>query len=273
MGEFYRQRRSQGDAGSGEHQRHPWPGAGPHASALERHGAARGAVIEMRVEAAPDAPTIMANESEVREALINLVFNAADAMPDGGRITLRVRRQAADARIAKPAVIVEVIDDGIGMDENTRNRCLEPFFTTKGERGTGLGLAMVYGIAQRHGADLQVDSEPGRGTTVRLLFPDSWDGAVMAQKRELPPASPALRLLLIDDDPLILESLRNALEFEGHHVTCAQGGQAGIDMFCAAHDRNTPFAAVITDLGMPHVDGRQVASAIKKIKRSAKSSC
>ena len=134
---------------------------------------ARGAAIEMRVEAAPDAPTIMANESEVREALINLVFNAADALPDGGRITLRVRRQAADARFAKPAVIVEVIDDGIGMDENTRNHCLEPFFTTKGERGTGLGLAMVYGIAQRHGAELQVDSEPGKGTTIRLLFPDS----------------------------------------------------------------------------------------------------
>jgi len=231
---------------------------------------ARGAAIEMRIEAAPDAPTIMANESELREALINLVFNAADALPDGGRITLRVRRQAADARMAKPAVIVEVSDNGVGMDANTRNHCLEPFFTTKGARGTGLGLAMVYGITQRHGAELQVDSEPGQGTTVRLLFPDSADGAVMAQKRELPQASPALRLLLIDDDPLILESLRNALEFEGHHVTCAQGGQAGIDMFNAARDRNTPFSAVITDLGMPHVDGRQVATAIKKIEHTAK---
>jgi len=231
---------------------------------------ARGAAIEMRIEAAPDAPTIMANESELREALINLVFNAADALPNGGRITLRVRRQVADARMAKPAVIVEVSDNGVGMDANTRNHCLEPFFTTKGARGTGLGLAMVYGITQRHGAELQVDSEPGQGTTVRLLFPDSADGAVMAQKRELPQASPALRLLLIDDDPLILESLRNALEFEGHHVTCAQGGQAGIDMFNAARDRNTPFSAVITDLGMPHVDGRQVATAIKKIEHTAK---
>jgi len=231
---------------------------------------ARGAAIEMRIEAAPDAPTIMANESELREALINLVFNAADALPDGGRITLRVRRQAADARMAKPAVIVEVSDNGVGMDANTRNHCLEPFFTTKGTRGTGLGLAMVYGITQRHGAELQVDSEPGQGTTVRLLFPDSADGAVLAQKRELPQPSPALRLLLIDDDPLILESLRNALEFEGHHVTCAQGGQAGIDMFNAARDRNTPFSAVITDLGMPHVDGRQVATAIKKIEHTAK---
>jgi CheY-like chemotaxis protein len=231
---------------------------------------ARGASIEMRVEAAPDAPTIMASESEVREALINLVLNAADALPDGGRITLRVRRQAVDARFAKPMVVVEVNDDGVGMDENTRNHCLEPFFTTKGERGTGLGLAMVYGIAQRHGAELQVDSEPGKGTTIRLLFADSAGAVAMAQECETPQAVQGLRLLLIDDDPLILESLRNALEYEGHQVTCAQGGQDGIDMFSAARDRNTPFSAVITDLGMPHVDGRQVATAIKRIERTAK---
>jgi len=231
---------------------------------------ARGASIEMRVEVAPDAPTIMASESEVREALINLVLNAADALPDGGRITLRVRCQAADARFAKPMVVVEVNDDGVGMDENTRNHCLEPFFTTKGERGTGLGLAMVYGIAQRHGAELQVDSEPGKGTTIRLLFADSAGAVATAQEREVPQAVQGLRLLLIDDDPLILESLRNALEYEGHQVTCAQGGQDGIDMFSAARDRNTPFSAVITDLGMPHVDGRQVATAIKSIERTAK---
>jgi CheY-like chemotaxis protein len=167
-------------------------------------------------------------------------------------------------------VVVEVNDDGVGMDENTRNHCLEPFFTTKGERGTGLGLAMVYGIAQRHGAELQVDSEPGKGTTIRLLFADSAGAVAMAQECETPQAVQGLRLLLIDDDPLILESLRNALEYEGHQVTCAQGGQDGIDMFSAARDRNTPFSAVITDLGMPHVDGRQVATAIKNIERAVK---
>jgi signal transduction histidine kinase/CheY-like chemotaxis protein len=223
---------------------------------------ARGASIEMRVEVAPDAPTIMANESELREALINLVFNAADALPNGGRITLRVHR-------VDPKVIVEVSDDGVGMDENTRSHCLEPFFTTKGERGTGLGLAMVYGIAQRHSAELQVDSAPGKGTTIRLVFAEAGD-TVPQQRRDHLQKAPALRLLLIDDDPLILQSLRNALEYEGHQVTCAQGGQAGIDMFSAARDRETPFSAVITDLGMPHLDGRQVAAAIKKIERTAK---
>jgi signal transduction histidine kinase/ActR/RegA family two-component response regulator len=223
----------------------------------------RGAAIEMRVEEAPGAPIIMANESEIREALINLIFNAADALPEGGRITLRARCSAGEGSTTDRLVIVEVSDNGVGMDEDTRSHCLEPFFTTKGVRGTGLGLAMVYGIAQRHRAQLQVDSEIGKGTKIRLLFPDASGVPVTAQKLDGQPALPALRLLLVDDDPMILQSLRNALEYDGHEVACANGGQAGIDMFRAAHGGEQPFAAVITDLGMPHVDGRQVAAAVK----------
>ncbi len=231
---------------------------------------ARGVVIEMRVEPARGSPTIMANESEIREALINLVFNAADALPDGGTITLRARRSVGVASAAQPSVIVEVSDDGIGMDENTRNHCLEPFFTTKGLRGTGLGLAMVYGIAQRHSAELQIDSNVGKGTTIRIMFPDSEGAAAVVRERTAQPTAQGLRLLLIDDDPLILQSLRNALEYEGHYVMCADGGQAGIDMYRAACDGKQPFSAVITDLGMPHVDGRQVAAAIKGIEPTAR---
>jgi len=230
---------------------------------------ARGAAIEMRVEECPGAPTIMANESELREALINLIFNAADALPSGGNIKLRARH-SVDGGTSQRTVIIEVSDDGVGMDENTRSHCLEPFFTTKGVRGTGLGLAMVYGIAQRNGADLQIDSSIGKGSTVRLVFPDSAGATVLAPQREEQRATRKLRLLLIDDDPMILQSLRNALEYEGHHVTCAHGGQAGIDMYRAACDSNQPFSAVITDLGMPHVDGRQVAAAIKAIDRTAR---
>jgi len=235
---------------------------------------ARGAAIEMRVEEGPGSPTIMANESEIREALINLIFNAADALPNGGKIILRARHSAEDtsaedASAENRKVVVEVSDDGVGMDENTRSHCLEPFFTTKGVRGTGLGLAMVYGIAQRHRARLQVDSELGKGTIIRLLFPDA-AGATAAQKRERPKTNREMRLLLIDDDAMILQSLRNALEYEGHQVACANGGQAGIDMFRAARDRDQPFSAVITDLGMPHVDGRQVAAAIRSIERTAR---
>src|SRR5882672_961825 len=129
----------------------------------------RGIVVDLHTELAPELPAILGVESEVREALINLVFNAVDAMPDGGVLTLRTRRQTAPD--GGSAAVVEVDDTGVGMNEDTRRRCLEPFFTTKGERGTGLGLAMVYGVVQRHDAEVQIDSVVGSGTSVRLSFP------------------------------------------------------------------------------------------------------
>ena len=142
--------------------------------------------------------------------------------------------------------------------------CLEPFFTTKGERGTGLGLAMVYGMAQRHGCALEVDSAPGRGTTVRLVFPVS--AAAVSSTARVPTLQPTardLRILVVDDDPVLNETLRNTLEAEGHHVTTAGGGQAGIDAFRSALQTSEPFDIVITDLGMPYVDGRQVVDSIR----------
>jgi CheY-like chemotaxis protein len=149
------------------------------------------------------------------------------------------------------------------MEEDARRRCLEPFFTTKGERGTGLGLAMVYGMAQRHGADVQIESAPGRGTCVRLCF------AVAAATERLPDEEapvvvPAgLRILVVDDDPVLLRTLREVLEAEGHAVVAAGSGAEGIAAFQAAVAAGQPFSAVFTDLGMPMVDGRQVARAIK----------
>jgi signal transduction histidine kinase/ActR/RegA family two-component response regulator len=221
----------------------------------------RGAVIQMITDLAPDLPAIMAAESEIREALVNLIFNAADAMPDGGTLTLRTKpasKAAAGRRIA-----LEVSDTGAGMDEDTRRRCLEPFFTTKGERGTGLGLAMVYGIVQRHGGEIEIESAPGQGTTFRLIFPV---GAATAEtgKAAADIRVPARqRILVVDDDPLLIRSLRDILEGDGHLVICANGGQAGIDTFRAASAGPDSFDLVFTDLGMPSVDGRQVAKAVK----------
>ncbi len=219
----------------------------------------RGAAIEMRTELAADLPPVAAIQSQIRDALVNLVFNAVDAMPDGGPITIRTR---LDTSGQSPIVLLEVEDQGVGMDEDTRRRCLEPFFTTKGERGTGLGLPMVYGIAQRHGARLEIESELGKGTVIRMTF------AVAAPVREIvesakPQLSGPLRILLVDDDPMLLQSLRDSLEYDGHEVIDANGGQAGIDAFDAAKVVGRPFPVVITDLGMPHVDGRKVASTIK----------
>jgi PAS domain S-box-containing protein len=219
----------------------------------------RGAAVDVRLELADDLPPIAAVESQIRDALVNLVFNAVDAMPQGGSLTLRTRAAEGTRR---QTALLEVIDSGIGMDEETKRRCLEPFFTTKGTRGTGLGLAMVYGVAQRHGATIDIDSEPGKGTTVRLAFNVAAAEPVVTSGSHKPPVGP-MRVLIVDDDPLLLKSLRDALESDGHEVTTASGGQAGINAFVESHAAGTPFPVVITDLGMPHVDGRKVAATIK----------
>ena len=227
----------------------------------------RGIVIRMQTELAPDLPAIMGAANEIRDALTNLIFNAVDAMPEGGTLMLRTRAVPAPAAAADESatlVRLEVSDTGVGMDEETKRRCLEPFFTTKGERGTGLGLAMVYGMAQRHGAEIEIESEPGKGTTMRLVFPPAAPAAVSMVRPPAPPRpAQSLRILVVDDDPLLIKSLRDTLASDGHHVTTADGGQAGIDAFVAAEQRREPFAVVITDLGMPFVDGRQVAAAVK----------
>jgi len=225
----------------------------------------RGVVIRLNAELATELPPIMGVESEVREALINLVFNAVDAMPNGGTLTVRTRTTGDAGASGEGHVQISVADDGVGMDEETRRRCLEPFFTTKGERGTGLGLAMVYGVVRRHSAELETESTPGKGTTMRLSFPVSAVIPAMPGDAGSAPAHPRarLRLLLVDDDPLLLKSLQDALGPDGHLITTANDGQAGIDLFSKALRGGQPFDAVITDLGMPYVDGRKVAEAIK----------
>ncbi|MGH8218802.1 MAG: ATP-binding protein, partial [Steroidobacteraceae bacterium] len=232
----------------------------------------RGVVIRLKTELEAGLPEIMGAEGEIRDALTNLVFNAVDAMPEGGTLSLRTRLSNApvgSSRAAAPSdaesrVHVEVIDTGIGMNEETRRRCLEPFYTTKGERGTGLGLAMVYGMVQRHSAELEIDSAPGQGTTLRLSF----SVTSVAPQHTAPasggaPVGRRLSILLVDDDPLLIKSLRDILEADGHVVTAAEGGQRGIDEFAAAQRRGAPFALVITDLGMPYVDGRKVAASVR----------
>ncbi|MCW3061081.1 MAG: hybrid sensor histidine kinase/response regulator [Capsulimonas sp.] len=226
----------------------------------------RGVVVQMRTDLAPDLPTVMAAENEIREALTNLIFNAVDAMPDGGTLTLRTRAVLdADDGFTPRRVYIEVTDTGVGMDENTRQRCLEPFFTTKGDRGTGLGLGMVYGVVQRHSAEIEINSALGDGTTVRLSFP----APVASLTAHTEPVAaggkpPRMRILVVDDDPLLLKSLRDTLEIDGHAVETANGGEAGIQTFREALSRQKPFALVITDLGMPYIDGRKVADAIKE---------
>ncbi|HEY1171745.1 MAG TPA: ATP-binding protein [Verrucomicrobiae bacterium] len=222
----------------------------------------RGIFIKLETDLAPELPPVMGVESEIREALVNLIFNAVDAMPEGGTLTLRTKTSQPPSKL----VHIEVSDTGVGMDESTRRRCLEPFFTTKGERGTGLGLAMVYGIVRRHNAEIEIDSATGKGTTMRIGFP-----VPVTTNGHIGPAAEAfvipsrLRILIVDDDPLLIKSLSDTLAGDGHAIVSANGGQEGIDTFRKTHDSGERFSAVITDLGMPYVDGRKVAAAIKSI--------
>lgn len=199
-------------------------------------------------------PVLAGNESEVREVLTNLIFNAVDAMPDGGTITLRTRANDSQA-------FLEVSDTGTGMTEETRQRCLEPFFTTKGDRGTGLGLAMVYGIIRRHQGTINIQSEPGKGTTFVIGLPlggkEEKDEPQPAEARAL---SRRLRILVMDDDPLALKATVECLLTDNHTVETATNGRQGLLKFHTGR-----YDLVLTDHGMPEMNGERVAAAIKRV--------
>jgi nitrogen-specific signal transduction histidine kinase/CheY-like chemotaxis protein len=226
----------------------------------------QGLVIKVETQLAKNLPEILGNESELRKALGQLILNAIDALPEGGTIRLTTRPADPDVSTVDPssAVILECRDDGLGMDETVQQRCLEPFFTTKAPRGTGLGLAMVYGITRRHDASLEIESAPGYGTTVRLIF----NGITPPQPA--PPLgsgkanSSSLRILCIDDDHRISTMLQEVLTSEHHVVEVANGGAKGVEAFRRALQKGRPFQVIITDLGMPNVDGRQIVRTVKK---------
>ncbi|HET7771764.1 MAG TPA: ATP-binding protein, partial [Chloroflexota bacterium] len=218
---------------------------------------AEGRTIEVEVHSDP-VPEVLGDEAELREALTNLIFNAVDAMPRGGALGVAVRE-------AGNAVRLEVADTGNGMSEEVRRKCLEPFFSTIGDEGTGLGLAMVYGTVRRHGGRLEIESRPGEGTRIAITLP--------VPKAEVPPEAgpapsgdeepapvPPLRVLLVDDE-LPVQSVHAAFLISlGHTVTRASGGAAAIRLLGEQR-----FELVITDYAMPDVSGIEVAAAVKRI--------
>lgn len=215
---------------------------------------ARGITIAL-VTDLQDVPPVRGNPAEIRELLTNLIFNAADAMPEGGIITVSTRREGDQ-------VVLEVSDTGTGMTGEIRRRCLEPFFSTKGERGTGLGLSMVHGIVSRHGGSLDVKSAPGEGTTIRVAFPVATEdpAAQTAAARGVGP-SPRQRVLLVDDEPMIREVVTEYLKLDGHVVHQAASGQDALKEF-----RTQEFDVVITDRAMPGMNGDQLAVALKRMR-------
>ena len=215
-------------------------------------------------------PQIMGRRSDVQEALRELLLNALEAMPEGGKVTLRtgfrVAKQVRLHEAPSDTAFVEVADTGTGMEEDVQRRCLEPFFTTKEQQGAkGLGLARVYGILQRHRGRIEIESTPGRGTMMRLVFPVTND---KTERTSAPVAEtggiPALKILCSDDEPAILDVVRLILKGGGHNVETAGDGASGLEKLRVARLFNEPFDVVLTDLGMPGLDGHQVAKMVKE---------
>ena len=246
MREFYRQRESQLTLASGGPERPRAAGGAADASTLERHGAtARHCHRGAHGAGARAAHRAGNRERAARSAhqphLQRRGCHAEGWAADGAHPHCPTKPARVGRTTLADSVLLEVVDSGVGMDEDTRRRCLEPFFTTKGERGTGLGLAMVYGSMQRHGAEIEIDSTPGEGTTFRLCFaipPETPASALPVRTVQSSPSP--LRVLLVDDDPLVLKSLRDTLEVDGHAVTVANGGQAGVDLFLAGASARQP---------------------------------
>ena len=220
----------------------------------------RGIMIEVRTNFDPRLPSFSGIESELREAITNLIINAVDALPHGGALEVRTRTEKSDSG---EQAVLEISDTGVGMDEQTRKRCLEPFFSTKGQLGTGLGLAMVYGVMERHEGRIEIDSELGKGTTMRLVFPvRKLDKTQKTHSAGDVPPGP-FRILCIDDEPSVRKLLGKMLELDRHQVQTTDGGKAGLEAFRTANSQGQPFDVVITDLGMPYLDGREVAKILK----------
>ncbi len=227
----------------------------------------RGLSIHIDLQLDPKLPPILSEPSELREALTNLIFNSVDALTKGGTITVTTRTvmPAGASAGAKPSVQIEIKDNGAGMDEKVRTRCLEPFFSTKTQRGgSGLGLAMVYGTIQRHKGTIDIESAPFCGTSIRLTFPPREE----AMQKPAAPASDttqarSLNLLCIDDELGIRDLLSDCLGHFNHRVTLASSGAQALKLFEDALTLKQPYEAVITDLGMPEMDGKQLARTIK----------
>ena len=216
-----------------------------------------------------ELPPILGQAAELREALVQVIGNAVEAMPHGGTLTLAGRvvpataeaqsRSGAEETIPPQSVELTVTDTGIGIPAESQPRIFDPFFTTKGVQRTGLGLAVVYGTLQRHGGTISVVSSPGRGTTLTLRLPAAEAGPAAPPPAPAPVVSdgPPCRLLIIDDESEVRETLASLLRAAGHTVTEAASGPAGLALLATL-----PVDCVLTDLGMPELTGWEVARRI-----------
>jgi len=210
---------------------------------------------------------VMGDDSELREVLVNMVFNAIDAMPEGGTLTLSTHSEG-------DSVIVKVIDTGVGMYPEVRSRIFDPFFTTKGKAGLGLGLAVSFGIIRRHSGNIEVESQYGSGTEFRITLPlakiveksvNQSEGAPAELPEEASPIIAQqlpMRLLVVDDEVFVRDLLRDILDGENCDVCVAESGSEALALF-----KETKFDGVFTDVGMPGMSGWELAREIRQINK------
>ena len=201
---------------------------------------------------------VMGDPVELREVLVNMIYNAVDAMPHGGEILL-------GAHEAVDRVVITITDTGTGMTSEVKTRLFNPFFTTKGRAGTGMGLAVSFGIVRRHNGSIEVDSELSRGTTFHISLPLATGNAAKsfggAHATEGLQGQRAVRLLVVDDETTVRDVLAEALRAEGCEVVTADNGQIALQLF---DDYHGEFDAVFTDIGMPEMNGWEFATAIRR---------
>ena len=213
---------------------------------------ATGSTINIQKEV-DGTPYVAGDAGEIREVLTNLIFNAVDAMPGGGTITVRA---CADGDMVR----LEVQDTGIGITEEIRARCMEPFFSTKGSHGSGLGLAMVAAIVDRHRGRWTIESEPDRGTTIVLSLPQRATRATGVPEASSNGRMRRLRILVVDDEAVVRKSIIDVLAADGHTVDSATNGVEGLEKVAGGW-----FDLVITDRAMPEMNGDQFASTLKRM--------
>ena len=210
---------------------------------------------------------VMGDDSELREVLVNMVFNAIDAMPEGGTLKLC-------SRTVSDKVTITVGDTGVGMYPEVRSRIFDPFFTTKGKAGLGLGLAVSFGIIRRHGGNIEVESQYGNGTQFRITLPVARIAETQLIKRDLvveqeeQPLPTAIRmeprrLLVVDDEDFVRDLLGEILEGEQCIVELAQDGTEALALF-----REREFDGVFTDVGMPGMSGWELAREIRQLNKN-----
>ena len=225
--------------------------------------------MELELDLDSDLYPIFGDVGQLEQVLMNLAINARDAMADGGQLRVETRNQAMDARqlagtdlVAGEYVVLTVSDTGSGMDEVTRSRLFEPFFTTKPPgRGTGLGLATVYGIVRRSNGSVQVDSEPGQGATFRVLLPRSFGEILsIAHRGSEPAAAGKETVLLVEDEAPLRQVMRRTLEAYGYQVIAASSGDEALSRY---RDLSGRIDMLLTDFVMPGMNGREVATRLR----------